>query len=122
MNPNDRVNPSSKALIVVNGTVRKSYYDVGRETNFLAFNFTDTEIYYYSYRSVYFDKATGALVKYYEEYADSEGIGGYSISLTQSSVWAVSEFPSLLVLPLLMIAIAFGALLYRKKLSKPNLL
>jgi len=40
------------------------------------------------------------------------------VVINDTNVWAIPEFPSFLLLPLLMTAVAIGALLYRKKQSK----
>ena len=117
LNPNSRIYPSSsKNPWVVNGTVMKSYSGVERETNF--FDYTHVTGDYHVYQSFYFDKTTGALVEYYEEWASSDSINGYSINLTQSSAWVVPEFPSFILLPILMIAVAGGALIFKKRQLK----
>jgi hypothetical protein len=116
LNPNDRIFPSLSVALCINGTAAKSYSGVERETTFLIRNSTTVPGYYYVYDSAYFDKTTGALVEYYYEEATSEGRSGYSISLTQSNVWAIPEFPSLIVVSILMASILAGAVVYRKKL------
>jgi hypothetical protein len=116
LNPNDRIYPFSEIELFVSGAVRKSYSGAERETNFFSRNSTAVPApYYYVYDLAYFDKTTGALVERYYEVASIDGQGGFLISLTQSSVWVVPEFPSFIVLPSLIVATLVGVLLFKRK-------
>ncbi len=123
LNVNDRVYPSSSKTTVVKQTISKSYLNSVRTTNFFEENNTNTSGYYFFYHSVYFDKSTGILVEFNESLANSQGTGGYAVSLTQSSLWQVPEFSSSMVLVLVMAITALSAVAckYRGKTLFGNL-
>jgi len=105
---------------VINDTTFREYGGNFRAINHIEANRTDLEGEVYSYLSLYFDQQTGMLV-------ESTSIDIYSSAPTQvvtrhfalkeSSVWVVPEFPSFIAVPLLMIAVGAGVLLFKKKYS-----
>jgi hypothetical protein len=110
--------------LTIEEIVLRTYEGESRETNHFSVVSSD------GYREdFYFDRETGVLVE--DTYTSgvippdaSYGvyypwIQGSTFIIKSSSRWVVPEFPSFLPLPVLMIAVAFGALLYRKKLGKP---
>jgi hypothetical protein len=118
------VYPSS---LTIEETVLRTYEGESRETNHFSIVSND------GYREdFYFDRETGVLVE--DTYTSAlippnasygvyyPWIQGSTLIIKSSSRWVVPEFPSLLVLPLLMITVVAGALLYRKKANKPILL
>ena len=103
---------------VINSTVFRDYSGSFRETNHIEVNNTGIEGETYSYMSLYFDKQTGVLVEYYltsvYTAAPNQTITQHLL-IKDNSVWTIPEFPSMLILPLIMVASAIVVILYKKK-------
>jgi hypothetical protein len=103
---------------IINGTSFREYSGSFRETNHIEVNNTGIEGQVYSYMNLYFDKQTGVLVEYYltsvYTAAPNQTITQHLV-IKDNSVWAIPEFPSMLILPLIMVASALAVILYKKK-------
>lgn len=103
---------------VINSTVFRSYSGSFRETNHIEVNNTGAEGEVYSYLNLYFDKQTGSLVEYYLTTvytATPNQTITQHLMIKDTSAWAIPEFPSTLILPLIMAASALALILYKKK-------
>jgi len=110
----------------VDETVQRSYQGGSRETNVVRVN-SSAIGYYPRYLEFQFDKLTGVVVKWYQENVDFiypsstervEYTKVSSFNLTSPPFWTIPEFPSFILMPLLMITVAMGALLYKKRQLK----
>lgn len=131
LNANEKVLDIENARII-NQTLSRSYLNEERETNFL----NDTRIYqtiyinhlpvntiYYSVS--YYDRETGVPVEYSNEFVitKQDNVTAYTsrqietLKLIESSVWVVPEFPSTIILALIIIPTIAGVLIYKKKTS-----
>jgi hypothetical protein len=103
---------------VINSTVFRGYSGSFRETNHIEVNKTGAEGEVYSYLNLYFDKQTGLLVDYYLTtvctIAPNQTITQH-IMIKDTNAWTIPEFPSTLILPLIMAASALALLLCKKK-------
>jgi hypothetical protein len=111
--------PASTSLSYrINDTTIRSYSSGFRETNHIAVNSTDIEGKVYSYMSLYFDKQTGILVEYTLTEVDSttptQTITTHFV-LRESNAWVVPEFPTLLLLPLLIVASTLTLVLFKRR-------
>jgi hypothetical protein len=101
-------------------TVLRNYAGVERETNHLVIELTDLNASslpeYAEYYTVYFDKKTGVAVELYIEQVnnDEELLNAFSLTINESNVWVVPEFPSIMAISILMIAIVAGSIIYKK--------
>jgi hypothetical protein len=115
---NDLLHPSGQDMITVNATVMRNYVGGERETNHLMLTYQGSDntnsVEYVDY---YFDKQTGMLV----ELRDTTTYSNPTKTITRywkikdSNVWVVPEFPSVLILPLFMIATLLAVIAYKKK-------
>ena len=103
---------------VINSTVFRNYSGSFRETNHIEVNNTGAEGEVYSYLNLYFDKQTGVLVEYYLTTvytATPNQTITQHLMIKDTSAWTIPEFPSTLILPLIMAASALALILYKKK-------
>jgi hypothetical protein len=116
---NDRLHPSGSNYITVNETGTRDYLGGARETNHLILNLqgSDTGGDYVEYVDYYFDKITGMLV----QLNDAKVYSSPTMTITtfwkikDSNVWVVPEFPSTLIVPLLMAITMLAVIVYKKK-------
>ena len=96
---------------MINETILSDYNGVERETNHLDVifnNLGDYPVGYDEHYNVYFDKATGVTTELHRdiiEVGNSTNTVSIIITLQETSVWIVPEFPSLLILFISMIVI-----------------
>ncbi len=115
----------------INYTDSKTYQDGSREVNVVSFlDNSDTLVNATQYPQeltweIHYDKQTGIFVeartKTFTHNPDNKNLNStfqQICLITSTNVWTVPEFPSFLVLPLLMTAVAMGTLLYRKKVNQ----
>jgi hypothetical protein len=116
---NDLLHPGGQDGITVNETVSRNYTSGARETDhfILTYQGSDGNNNYVEHVDYYFDKATGMLVQLNDVKAYSSPAETITTfwKIKSSSVWAVPEFPSVLILPLFIAATLLAALAYRKK-------
>jgi hypothetical protein len=108
----------------INETVIRSYPNVVRETNHMNQTmtgiFNETSLYYS--KNIYWDRPTGMCVE--ESYEIRNQTGEYlttwsmSFRIADSNVWIIPEFPSLIILPLFMMATLLAVIVYKRKHSK----
>jgi hypothetical protein len=119
LNASDYLYPSGNSQWKVNETVNRTYMTDTRETNHITETRTDLgSDYVYGYVSIFFDKKTGILVEAYLKYVYSQTPDqtfSRLVTIQESNVWAIPEFPSFLILPLFMIATLVAVIVYRKK-------
>jgi hypothetical protein len=105
-------------------TVLRNYAGVERETNHLEIELTGLNTSglpeYAEYYNVYFDKKTGVAVGLYMEQvnSDEELLNAFSLAIKESNVWVVPEFPSILAISILMIAVSAGLIIYKKLMRR----
>ena len=104
-------------------TVLRNYTGVERETNRLAIELTGLNTSnipeypeYHEYYDVYFDKKTGMAVglRIEQVNSDDELLNGLTLTIKESNVWTVPEFPSTIAISILMIAVLAGSIIYKK--------
>ena len=71
---------------------------------------------YHEYYDVYFDKKTGMAVGLRMEQvnSDDELLNGLTLTIKESNVWTVPEFPSTIAISILMITVSAGSIIYKK--------
>jgi hypothetical protein len=115
---NDLLHPGGTDGITVNETVNRNYTSVVRETDhfLLTYQGSDSSN-YIEHVDYYFDQETGMLVQLSDAKVYSSPAETVTIfwKIKDSNVWAVPEFSSVLILPLLMAATLLIAIAYRKK-------
>jgi hypothetical protein len=97
-----RMYPSAANSPTVNDTVTRSYPDGERTLNHMSLILNQNgDINQTDY---YFDQATGAMVEWRQQYIQTQGDlqanSTQVMQLTQSTAWAVPEFPAFVVIPL----------------------
>jgi hypothetical protein len=104
-------------------TVLRNYTGVERETNRLAIELTGLNTSnipeypeYHEYYDVYFDKKTGMAVglRIEQVNSDDELLNGLTLTIKESNVWTVPEFPSTIAISILMITVLAGSIIYKK--------
>lgn len=116
----DRI-PSALLFRFVNRTENRIYFGLDRTVNVLETNSTSL-----SSTTIHidvFDKASGMLLEsQYKETSDGvTSIASYSVIETNIFTGEpIPEFPSFILMPLLMVAVAIGTLLYRKKVNQAH--
>jgi hypothetical protein len=104
----------------INETVVRTYPSGLRDTNHLNISFELSYMEFYQYMSMnyYWDKSTGVIVEMCIEEIHKTGDYVTNASLgfriIESNVWTVPEFPSFLILPLLMITTLLAIVMYRR--------
>ena len=122
LDENDTVYTSgSYSTMKINETVTRTYPDQTRDTNHVNITTEQSNMGSYQFASwnYYWDRSTGMAVEISgESITQSEGFNttwsGHQ-RITESDVWVIPEFPSLLILPLLMIATVLAVIVYRRK-------
>jgi hypothetical protein len=121
LNANDVVYPLGNSSFTINETVTRTYPGGVRETDHFIANTTNLGEYAYVFDSVYFDKQTGVMVEWYTErfpLSNPNEKTSLQWKIKDSNVWTVPEFPSLLILPLFMIATLLAVIAYKKKRAR----
>ena len=117
LNAGDLIHPLGSDGIVVNQTVTIN----GRLTNRIYITIYNDTTGVTSSVDLYFDRETGMLVDETDSSVDDGSVSGTtstSIVTTQlesTTVWTIPEFPSVLILPLFMIATLLAVIAYKKK-------
>jgi hypothetical protein len=121
---NDRLRPLGPDQSTINETTTRDYADGTRETNriSLVLQYYDADDPTYSttwteYMNTHFDRNTGMLVELRDTnvYTNPQMTLIISWKIKDSNVWAVPEFPSVLILPLFMIVTLFAVIVHKKK-------
>jgi hypothetical protein len=117
----DRVHPLGDDLVTINETVIKSYASGPRETNHIRIEYQNATAGIAQSVDRYFDKQTGMLVEEHDVSTETKTNPSsttttiISYNLESTSMWTVPEFPSVLILPLFMIATLLAAIAYKNK-------
>ena len=123
LNSGERIHPIYPDYVFINQTQVRNYGSGGnRETNLVDLTFTyvdpdDPSRYYVEYSQTYFDKQTGMLVELVDTtvYTNPAGTEKLTWKIKETNIWVVPEFPSVLIISLLMISSLIGAIYYKKK-------
>ena len=116
----DRISPHT--VINVTRTETRTYFNLSRTVNVVDINYTSGSI--TRLTTLTYDRVTGFLLEYQMEQIDPTTPAFLSYSVVETNIFTgepIPEFPSFLILPLLMTTMASVALLYRKKVSQPIL-
>ena len=124
LNAHDVIHPLGADAITINETVIKAYESGNRETNRIVIESTNATTGVTGRVDRYFDKLSGMLVESYETTtsADSKTTTTITWKLRETNQWVVPEFPSVLILPVLMAITMIAAIAYKKKhagIAKP---
>jgi len=119
LNENDAMYTSGYySTWLINETITRTYPDGARQTNHI--NMTYTVDYFYS-MNFYWDRATGILVEDSFEMRNQTGeyLTTWSIDfkITESNVWVIPEFPSIIILLLFMMITLLAVIVYKRKHS-----
>ena len=126
---NDRIHPRGPDQYTINQTITRNYPNGPRETNLLqlVFEYYDADDPTMSttmteYTTTYFDRATGILVELKDEsvYTNPDRRAVILWKIKDSNVWVVPEFPSIVFLIVLMVAVLISAIVYKKAIKKSN--
>ncbi len=119
LNEGNLIHPLGSDGITINQTVIKSYESGNRETNRILLEYSNATTGASERDDLYFDKALGILVESHETvtYTDGETSTTTTVSweIKSSNAWVIPEFPSAVILPLLMAVTIIAAIAYRKK-------
>jgi hypothetical protein len=113
----DLIHPLGADGITINQTGSMN----GRSTNQIYISYYDETTGNTSSVDRYFDMQTGMLVQETDSSVDDGSVSGttstsiVTIQLKSTTVWTVPEFPSVLILPLFMIAALLAVIAYKKK-------
>lgn len=120
LNAGDKIHPDGTDALTIKETVNRNYESGSRPTNHISVSVRNDTDGYTATRDQYFDQATGILVEETSR-TDTDNPSSTTIitwKINSGSIWAIPEFPALIAIPLLMIAAAFSAIAYKKKLFK----
>jgi len=117
LNAHDVIHPLGTDAITINETVTKFYESGNRETNRIVIEYTNATTGETGRVDRYFDKTIGILVEAHETVTTTSPQSTSTVSweLRESNVWVVPEFPSALILPVLMAITMIAAIAYKKK-------
>ncbi len=118
----DKIHPGGDDGITIKDAVTRSYESGGRSTNHISTTVRNDTAGYTATRDQYFDAATGILVeevtKTDVDNPASTTIITWKIDSTNFEGWVIPEFPVIIAVPIFMVAVAFAAVAFRKKLFK----
>ena len=119
LNAGELLHPLGSDGITINETVIKSYESGNRDTNRVLLEYYNSSIGASERDDLYFDRALGILVESHETvtYTDGDTTTTTRVSwrLKETNTWTIPEFPSVLILPLLMAVTMIAAFAYKKK-------
>jgi len=122
LNAGDTIHPSGDDGIKIQETVTRNYESGSRPTNHISTSIRNDTGGYTATRDQYFDQATGLLVEEVTrndvDSPASTTIITWKIKSSSVEGWVIPEFPALIAVPIFMIAVAFTAVAFRKKLFK----
>lgn len=124
LNAQEVIHPLGADYITINETVIKAYEGGSRETNRILIEQTNATAGVTARIDRFFDRETGMLVESHETttLTNPATTTTVSWSVKSSNVWVIPEFPSVVILPLFMIATIVVIIVYKKKIagaSKP---
>lgn len=126
LNAHEVIHPLGADGITINETVVKTYQSGNRDTNRIITEFTNATTGTTQRIDLYFDKLSGILVESYDTITTTVNQQTTTTTITwklkETNGWVVPEFPSVLILPLLMAITMIAAIAYKKKhagIAKP---
>jgi hypothetical protein len=122
LNEHDLIHPLGADGITINQTVIKAYESGNRETNRILIESTNATTGVTGRIDRYFDKATGILVEEYATTTSADETSTVTWIIKSSNAWVIPEFPSVVILPVLMAITMIAAVAYKKKhagITKP---
>jgi hypothetical protein len=123
LNAGDTIHPSGTDGLTVKDTVTRTYESGSRVTNHVQQTATNATTGITATRDLYFDKATGMLVEEIDRSDTTDPVSTSVVTWKIDSVtgvegWVIPEFPTLIAVPIFLIAAAFAAVAYKKKFLK----
>jgi hypothetical protein len=119
LNAGERIHPLGEDTITINETVIRAYESGNRETNHIMIESTNATTGVHGRMDWYFDKQAGILVESEETNISSDASTSttirWKLKETNANGWVVPEFPSVLVLPVLMGITVLAAVAYKKR-------
>lgn len=119
LNAGELIHPLGSDAITINQTVTKSYESGNRDANRVLLEYYNATTGASELDDLYFDKAIGILVESHETttYTDGDTTTTTTVSwkIKSSNAWVIPEFPSAVILPLLMAVTMVAAIAYKKK-------
>ncbi len=123
LNVGDTIHPNGADGLTILDSSTRNYESGSRQTNHVRIVDNNETAGYTATRDLYFDKATGILVEQVDrtEINDPQSVSQITWKIDSAlnvQDWVIPEFPMLTAVPLLLIAAAFAAIAYKKKLVK----
>ena len=119
LNAGERIHPLGEDTITINETVIRAYESGNRETNHIIIESTNATTGVSGRMDWYFDKQAGILVESEETNLSSDASTvttiRWKLRETNANGWVIPEFPSVLVLPVLMGITMLAAFAYKKR-------
>ena len=119
LNAGELIHPLGSDAITINQTLTKSYESGNRDTNRILLEYSNSTTGATERDDLYFDKTLGILVESHETvtYTDGESTTTTTVSweIKSSNAWVIPEFPSAMILPLLMAVTMVAAIAYKRK-------
>ncbi len=105
-----RMFPSSTLSPTINDTFSMPYLGSSRLTNHFVTNENNTLLGVYNSMDIYYDQATGVMVKWRQETIQTSGAtqtnSTQMMNITSSNIWVIPEFPTTAIVPILTVCVA----------------
>jgi hypothetical protein len=114
------IHTSASDGITINSTATRTYQSGTRATNEISLSGTNQTTGETATSDRFFDQQTGVLVQEIDTYTSSTSSSNITWQITESTAWAIPEFPALIVLPVLFIAATLAIIASKKRLLFPT--
>jgi hypothetical protein len=117
------------STMIINETITRTYLSGIRDTNHLNITIEyqmSNGIEYYLYMSMnfYWDRTTGVLVEWSQEYIsqidETQTSWSYTINITESNMWIIPEFPTWITILPILIILTVSITLCKRRLHKTH--